>query len=65
MSQKPKEMNRIKQVQQFAADCVSKKEIKRRTGINLKTIRKYISKLAAGEPDSDDLWIDKELTAFG
>ena len=53
MSQKPLEMNRIKQVQQLAADGVSKKEIKRRTGISLKTIRKYLRKLAACEPDSD------------
>lgn len=64
MSQKPLEMNRIKQVQQLAADGVSKKEIKRRTGISLKTIRKYLRKLAAGEPDSDAPRSDKELAAL-
>jgi transposase len=64
MSQKPLEMNRIKQVQQLAADGVSKKEIKRRTGISLKTIRKYLRKLAACDPDSDAPRSDKELAAL-
>ena len=64
MSKKQLEMNRIKQVQQLVADGVSKKEIKRRTGISLKTIRKYLRKLDAGEPDSNAPMSDKEQAAL-
>lgn len=64
MSQQPLEMNRIKQVQQLSADGVANKEIKRRTGISLKTIRKYLRKLVV----LDELEVrqipDKELAAI-
>ncbi len=45
MTQKAVDMNQIKQVQQLSQDGVPKKEIARRTGISVKTVRKYLRKL--------------------
>jgi transposase len=64
MSQQPLEMNRIKQVQQLSADGVANKEIKRRTGISLKTIRKYLRKLVVLDEQEARQMPDKELAAI-
>jgi transposase len=68
MTQKAVDMNQIKQVQQLSQDGVSKKEIARRTGVSLKTVRKYLRKIEVVSPDSPAYPVvsmaDKDLAAM-
>lgn len=53
MSQKPINMNQVKQVHQLWLDGVKIKEIVRRTGISRKTVKKYLRQLNVLTGDAD------------
>jgi transposase len=53
MSQKPINMNQVKQVHQLWQDGVKIKEIARRTGISRKTVKKYLRQLNVLSCDAD------------
>jgi transposase len=52
MAQKPIAMEHLKQILQLHKDGVGIREMARRTGISRNSVRKYLSLLAAAEPDS-------------
>lgn len=68
MSQKPINMDRIKQVHQLWMDGVKIKEIARRTGISRKTVKKYLRQLKVLATDTESSrelkMTDKELAGI-